>query len=115
MTRRDYEAAKEALENMWTLQLCGGVFYIDSKPVAYSLGEELGLKSHFAVLFEKALAHENYKGIYQFINQSFAALLPEKYTTINREQDLGIPGLRQAKESYNPIGFVKKYKVHSSS
>ena len=111
----DYAAAREALENMWTLQLCGGIFYINKKPVAYNLGEELGTKSHFAILFEKALSHEDYKGIYQFINQNFASILPEKYTTINREQDLGVPGLRQAKESYNPVGFVKKYKVRVPS
>ena len=88
----DYLAAKEALENMWTLQLCGGIFYINEKPVAYCLGEELGQQDCFAILFEKALTNEKYKGIYQFINQSFTSLLPEKYKTINREQDLGIFG-----------------------
>ncbi len=50
-----------------------------------------------------------YKGIYQYVTQSFAAWLPEGYETINRERDLGDPGLRQAKESYKPIGFVKKH------
>jgi hypothetical protein len=61
--------------------------------------------------FEKAVLDEEFRGIYQFINQAFASLLPEKYETINREQDLGDPGLRQAKESYRPMGFVKKYKI----
>jgi hypothetical protein len=44
---------------------------------------------------------------------AFASILPQKYETINREQDLGKDGLRQAKESYNPVGFVKKNKVRS--
>ena len=107
----DYLAAKEAIEKMWPLQLCGGIYYINDKPVAYSLGEELAMGKWFAIHFEKAITSENYKGIYQFINQSFTSLLPEKYEMVNREQDLGELGLRQAKESYNPAGYVRKYKA----
>ena len=107
----DYLSAKEALEKMWQLQLCGGIFYINEKPVAYCLGEEIANGKSFVLHFEKSEVNDKYKGIYQYINQSFVSLLPEKYETVNREQDLGISGLRHAKESYNPIGFVKKYKV----
>ncbi len=107
----DCLAAKEALEKMWELQLCGGIFYIDRRPTAYCLGEELALGSSFLIQFEKAVLEDEFKGIYQFINQAFASVLPEKYETINREQDLGDSGLRQAKESYRPVGFVKKYKA----
>ena len=107
----DFLAAKEALEKMWPLQLCGGIFYIDGQPTAYCLGEELALGKSFVLHFEKAVVEEEFKGIYQFINQAFASILPEKYETINREQDLGDPGLRHSKESYNPAGFVKKYKA----
>ena len=63
--------------------------------------------------FEKAVLGENSKGVYQYINQAFASILPEKYKTVNREQDLGGPGLRQAKSSYHPLDFVRKYKVKS--
>jgi hypothetical protein len=106
----DYIAAKEALEKMEPLQLCGGIYYINDKPVAYSLGEEMAQGKWFVIHFEKAVTNNKYKGIYQFINQSFTSLLPEKYEMINREQDLGVLGLRKAKESYNPAGFVRKYK-----
>ena len=109
----DYAAAKEALEKMWPLQLCGGIFYIEGKPVAYCLGEENSLGKSFVIHFEKAVLKDEFKGIFQFINQAFASILPEKYATINREQDLGDEGLRRAKESYNPVGFVKKNKVRS--
>ena len=109
----DSSAAREALEKMWPLQLCGGIFYIDGKPVAYCLGEELALGRSFVIHFEKAVVEPQLKGIYQFINQAFASILPEKYETLNREQDLGDPGLRQAKESYQPAGFVKKYRAVS--
>jgi hypothetical protein len=105
----DYKASREALEKSEELQLCGGIYYVEGKPAAYTLGEELAGGDSFVIHFEKALSQ--YKGIYQFVNQCFASILPEKYTYINREQDLGDPGLRQAKLSYRPVGFVKKYRV----
>ncbi len=103
----DYDAAREALEKMDALQLCGGIYYVASQPVAYTLGEELAQGASFAIHFEKAVP--GYKGLYQFINKSFASVLPEIYETINREQDLGLPGLRKAKLSYNPTEFVEKF------
>jgi len=105
----DAIAAREALARMEELQLCGGIYYVESQPVAFVLGEELAQGTCFAIHFEKAVA--GYKGLYQFINQSFAAILPEIYQTINREQDLGDAGMRQAKLSYQPSGFVEKYRV----
>ncbi len=105
----DYKASKEALEKAEELQLCGGIYYVEGEPAAYTLGEELAHGQSFVIHFEKALS--KYKGIYQFVNQCFASILPEKYKFINREQDLGDPGLRQAKMSYQPVGFVKKYRV----
>jgi uncharacterized protein len=107
----DYRAAKEALEHMEYLQLCGGIFYVEEEPVAYTLGEELVQGRMFVVHFEKAILHKKYAGIYQYVNRAFAAVLPDKYELINREQDLGDPGLRQAKESYRPVDFVKKYRA----
>jgi hypothetical protein len=109
----DSVAAKEALEKMWPLQLCGGIFYIDRQPAAYCLGEELALGESFVIHFEKAVLREDLKGIYQYINQAFASILPEKYKTVNREQDLGDPGLRHSKMSYRPVDFVKKFKIMS--
>lgn len=107
----DYRAAREALEKMEELQLCGGIFYVEDEPVAYCLGEELAHGKTFVIHFEKGVVKQEYKGIDQFISQAFASVLPEKYETINREQDLGNLGLRQAKESYKPAGFVEKYKA----
>ncbi len=105
----DYEAAREGLEKSEELQLCGGIYYVEERPVAYVLGEELAGVATYLIHFEKAVA--GYKGLYQFINQSFASVLPEDYETINREQDMGDPGLRHAKLSYRPSGFIEKFKV----
>jgi uncharacterized protein len=107
----DWDAAYEALKLMDVLKLTGCITYVDGIPAAYSLGEPINMGNCFTVQFEKAIG--DFKGIYQFINRSFASLIDEKHTYINREQDLGDPGLRQAKMSYRPDDFVKKYKIFS--
>ena len=109
----DCESAQEALEMMDTLELTGCITYVDGIPAAYSLGEPINRGKSFVIQFEKAIG--DYKGIYQFINRSFASMIDKNITCINREQDLGDPGLRQAKMSYRPDGFVKKYKIFSDS
>lgn len=106
----DYLAAREALELFASLDMQGALYYIHGKPVGWCLGESLAQGSIFAIHFEKGI--DEYKGIYQFMNQSFAASLPEQVTHINREQDLGDEGLRQAKMTYRPSGFVQKYLGH---
>ena len=50
-------------------------------------------------------------GIYQMINQQFLLNAFEDAELVNREDDMGLEGLRQAKESYNPIGYARKYRV----
>ena len=106
-TDGDYTQCKEALEHFDELNMKGLVFYIDGKPAGWCLGESIARGRMFTIHFEKGL--DAYKGIYQFINQAFAATLPEYFTQINREQDLGDEGLRQAKMTYRPSGFVRKY------
>ncbi len=106
----DYESAREALQYMEPLVLCGGLYYVDHRPVAYALGEALPGIATYLIHFEKAVT--GFKGLYQFINQSFASVVPEHYETINREQDLGNEGLRHAKLSYKPTGFIEKFKVY---
>ena len=103
----DYKEAREALELFGSLPLQGMVFFAGGKPAAYCLGESISRGKMFAVHFEKAI--DEYKGIYQFINHAFASSLPRFFTVINREQDMGNEGLRQAKMTYRPFGFVKKY------
>jgi len=103
----DYDSAKEALDLHAELGFFGLVFYVGGKPVGYCQGETLANGNSFAVHFEKAM--DSYKGIYQYINQEFAKSLPESITYINREQDLGHQGLRQAKMTYRPFDFVKLF------
>ncbi|MCL2801480.1 MAG: phosphatidylglycerol lysyltransferase domain-containing protein [Treponema sp.] len=105
----DYAAAKEALDLFNLLALKGSVFFIDGKPAAFCLGESIARGKMFVTHFEKAIS--SYRGIYQFVNQAFAASLPGFFTLINREQDLGNEGMRQSKMTYRPCDFVRKYTV----
>lgn len=104
----DYEAAKEALGLLHELGLCGFIYYVGGRPAAYTLGEELNPET-FAVHFEKGVP--GIKGLAQFVTQSLAAALPERYALINREQDLGDEGLRKAKLGWRPVGFVRKFRA----
>ena len=59
--------------------------------------------------FEKG--SPEFKGVYQAINQMFLEQAGSGFESVNREQDLDNEGLRKAKLSYNPVGFIKKYKI----
>ena len=107
VAENDYEACREALDLFPELNMRGLILYIDGKPAGWCLGEPNARGRIFTIHFEKGL--DGYRGIYQFINQAFAASLPEYFACINREQDLGDEGLRQAKMTYRPSGFVRKY------
>jgi hypothetical protein len=103
----DYTAAREALEHFDAFGMQGALYYINGKPGGWCLGEYLAGGAMFAIHFEKGI--DEYKGVYQFINQAFADSLPASCVHINREQDLGDEGLRQAKMTYRPVDFVRKY------
>ncbi len=105
----DYAPSREALELRSFLELDGYLVYVDGRPAAYTIGEGISNNTTYIIHIEKALSQ--YRGIYQFINQAYAAVLPGHYHHINREQDLGDAGLRQAKMTYRPTGFIKKYRV----
>lgn len=88
--------------------LVAGGLYIEDKLVAFSIGEPLD-STTMVVHFEKALP--DYRGIYQTINCCFAKYTGTSYQILNREQDTDEEGLRQAKESYCPTGFLVKNTV----
>lgn len=104
----DYNATLLAIEQLRKLNLKGAVLYAGNTPVAFTLGEYDGC-SRFIIHIEKAVPEV--RGVYQYINRAFAASLPDSVKIINREQDLGIPGLRQAKLTYKPASFGMKYKI----
>jgi uncharacterized protein len=86
----------------------GGALRVDSTLAAYTVAEVMP-DNTLVIHFEKGCP--DYKGSYQAINQMFLENDASSCALVNREQDLGDPGLRKAKLSYNPVDFVRKYRV----
>lgn len=107
--RSDYLPSKDAVIHRGELELQGRIWTLDGKTIGFAQGEATQGGKTFTIHFEKA--DGEYKGVYQTIFLDWSHSLQETWPLINREQDLGEPGLRQAKETYRPVDFVKKYQV----
>ena len=96
-------AEQQVMENIYAhwdeLDMIGGSIWIDGKMVAFTYGAPVTFDT-FDVCVEKA--DRNVDGAFNIINQQFASRLPEQYVFINREEDMGLEGLRKAKLSYHP-------------
>lgn len=101
-------ALERALNHFEELHLGGGMIRIGGKPVAFTVGEEINPKVYL-LHFEKAL--DGYDGLYAAINHEYAARHLSSYELVNREEDMGIEGLRKAKLSYHPEILYEKYLV----
>lgn len=102
------EAVEEVLSHFTELGLCGGLIRVGGKPVAFTIGEAFDEETAL-IHVEKALS--GYEGLYQAINKLFCERTLERFSYVNREQDLGLGGLRKSKESYFPVAMLKKYRV----
>jgi len=102
----EWQALHETMTNFLEFGLLGGLVRVDGAVEAFAIGERLN-RDTAVCHFEKSLP--TIVGLGQLINQWFAAHCLGEFTHVNREQDLGIPGLRQAKESYHPAHLVEKF------
>lgn len=109
---RKYEEEHRAFERVlsaWDeLEGEGLALRVGGKLVAFTYGAPVNYDT-FDVCMEKA--DTAYEGAYAFINRAMAASLPPRFRWINREEDLGVPGLRAAKLSYHPEQLLQKYTV----
>lgn len=99
-------AIKNIVNNMDLLKLNGVAVYVDGKVAAFSIGECLSEK--LAIIhIEKG--DKNINGIYSFIAKTLVDTCFNDSEIINREQDMGIAGLRKSKMSYYPLKLEKKF------
>ena len=102
----EFEAVKKAFEYFDELDMVGGLIRVNGEVIAYTLGEPQMNGHCFVSHFEKAPA--DMIGAYPIINQEFTKNCLMQYEYVNREEDLGIEGLRKAKQSYHPEIWLEK-------
>ena len=107
------EVEKHAMETIFAywdeLDMRGGSIFLDGRMVAFTYGAAVTTDT-FDVCVEKA--DLGVEGAFSIINQQFCAHLPESFTFVNREEDMGLPGLRTAKLSYHPEILLSFHVVH---
>ena len=107
------DVEKQVMETIFSnwdaLGMTGGSIFVDGRMVAFTYGAAVTTDT-LDVCVEKADRHV--EGAFAIINQQFAEHLPEQYVYLNREEDMGIPGLRQAKLSYHPEILLTYNVVH---
>lgn len=111
-TGNERRALIYALHNFEALGLTGGILHVNAKIVAFTFGMPINHET-FGVHVEKA--DTSIEGAYAMINYEFANRIPEQYIYINREEDLGLEGLRKAKLSYQPVTILENTWLVSKS
>ena len=102
------EAAKYTLKHLDALGSKGLLLRIDDEICAFGIGARL--TTDMGVLnFEKAFS--DIKGLYQYFDRECARRLFAGFKYINKENDMGEPGLQKAKKSYHPVRIVKAYQL----
>lgn len=107
----EMNALDKCMKHFTAMGLIGGVLYIDGQPKGFTVGETVarsGIKVG-VVHYEKC--DSNYTGIYQAINRLFAENALGEADYINREDDMGVEGLRKSKLTYHPVRLVEKYTL----
>lgn len=104
------DSISHVFENWERFGAIGGALYVDGKMVAFTYGVPINVNT-FDLCVEKA--DIAYKGVYTVVRHEFMKQIPEQFTFINLEEDLGLPGLRRAKSSYHPAYQIKKDRAVS--
>ena len=104
----EYHANLELLKNFGELDLKGIAVRVAGKIEGYSIGSMLNSDT---VVIHTEKANYEIQGIYAFINRTFIEKSWSGTTFVNREEDIGIEGIRKAKLSYNPCRLEDKYTI----
>lgn len=102
----EFNAISKAIHNFSELNLFSGTITVDNQIVACTIAEKIN-DDVLLIHFEKALP--NFEGAYSIINNEFCKSKMNEFKLVNREEDMGIIGLRKSKLSYKPKFLLKKY------
>ena len=105
--RLEHESISVALQNQNLLRLRGGVLYVHGEPAAMTLAAPVS-PDVLDVIYEKSFGEYEKNGAYAVINQQFVKRC-QSFLYLNREEDMGVEGLRKAKLSYKPEMILEKF------
>ena len=105
----EHRVMETIFSNWDALGMIGGSIFVDGQMIAFTYGAAVTTDT-IDICVEKA--DRRIEGAFAIINQQFAEHLPEQFVYLNREEDMGIPGLRQAKLSYHPEILLTYNVVH---
>jgi len=104
----ELEGIGDVLNNSQQLPALGMAVYVKDKIAGFTIGEKVN--SRMAIIHVEK-GNTRYKGVYAFINKTFAEEYLRDAAYINRQEDLGAVRLREAKRAYDPVKLEKKYLV----
>lgn len=107
----EMNALDKCMKHFTQMGLIGGVLYIDGEPKGFTVGELVTRGGIRVGVIHYEKCDGSYAGIYQAINQLFAKEALGEADYINREDDMGVEGLRKSKLTYHPVRLVEKYTL----
>ena len=108
LLENEKKAIMFSMANFFELELSGIAIRIDGKIEAISVYEQMNPDT-VVIHYEKGAP--DYDGVYKAINAETAKLIQKEFKFVNREPDMGLPGLRKAKMSYRPHHMVEVYHI----
>ena len=111
MTKAEYIAINDILDNWDDYGMSGGYISYDNKIAGFTIGESVG----DTVFIHIEKAEHSVPGAYQFLSTEYLKTFNrDKFKFVNREEDMGIEGLRKSKHSLHPVKMLKKYTLFCS-
>ena len=104
----DADACREAIQRASDLGLQGWIYTVDGRSAGLLIGGPL---THDTYMYHFSKATLGFRGISALMYQDAASRIDQRYLFLNWEQDLGIPGLRHAKQSFHPLLLANKWKL----
>ncbi|MEG1528702.1 MAG: phosphatidylglycerol lysyltransferase domain-containing protein [Clostridia bacterium] len=111
LSQYEIETTLDCIDNWNKLNQIGGVLFADKQIVGLALGEGNG-----QTLFEHTeRADKSFSGVCEMLLHSFVTTFGQNYKYLNREEDMGLDGLRQSKQSYHPTALLDKFIIKISN
>lgn len=107
-TDAEYRGVQELFAHEDQLPFTGSAVFLDGRCEAFTISEDV---ANDGVIVHVEKANDAINGLFTFINSENQKINHPKALKVNREQDLGIPGLRKAKLSWRPIEMIEKYRL----